>query len=377
MSSRTRPLASISLDLDNLWSYLKTHGSDDWRSRPTYLPEFAPVMLELLNDLGLRITFFVVGVDADRDENADAIRSLVTAGHEVGNHSYEHEPWLHLYSGAQIDEELARAEGAIARVTSRNVDGFRGPGYSWSPLLLETLVRRGYRFDASTLPTWIGPLARAYYFSSARLTPEQRVERAGLFGEWGNGRWPNRPYKWDLASGRRLLEIPVTVFPGLRTPFHFSYLLWLSRYSERVMWLYLHSALAWCRRTNTEPSVLLHPLDVLGPDVSPALRFFPGMDLATDRKAGLLKRVLGTIRERFETVTMSEHAAELSGRADLGLRDAGPAPSNRRIPARPHMVRPPRASGATVPDLRLEEPGRHGQTVPRRVHSSSPARTIH
>ena len=144
--------------------------------------------------------------------------------------------------------------------------------------------------------------------------------------EWGNGRWPNRPYKWTLASGRRLLEIPVTVFPGLRTPFHFSYLLWLSRYSERLMWLYLNSALAWCRRTGTQPSVLLHPLDVVGPDVSPALRFFPGMDLATDRKAGLLKRVLGTICESFEPVTMSEHAAELSGRADLALRDAGPAP---------------------------------------------------
>jgi hypothetical protein len=278
----------------------------------------------MLHDLGMRITFFVVGCDADRDENAGAIRSLTDAGHEVGNHSYEHEPWLHLYGAAQIDEELARAEDAIERVTGRAVDGFRGPGYSWSPLLLETLVQRGYRFDASTLPTWIGPLARRYYFSSARLTPEQRVERAALFGDWGNGRWPNRPYMWDLESGQRLLEIPVTVFPGLRTPFHFSYLLWLSRYSERVMWLYLKSALAWCRRTNTEPSVLLHPLDVLGPDVSPALRFFPGMDLGTDRKVALLRRVLATIRESFTIVTMGEHATSLSSRSDLRLRDAGP-----------------------------------------------------
>jgi peptidoglycan/xylan/chitin deacetylase (PgdA/CDA1 family) len=333
VSPGTLPLASVSLDLDNLWSYLKTHGNDEWRNRPTYLPEFAPVILGLLEDVGLRITFFVVGRDADRDENADAIRSLAAAGHEIGNHSYEHEPWLHRYGAAQIDAELALAEQAIERATGRACEGFRGPGYSWSPTLLETLCRRGYRFDASTLPTWIGPLARAYYFSGARLTPEQRVERAALFGEWGNGRWPNRPYRWELGEGQRLLEIPVTVFPGLRTPFHFSYLLWLSRFSERVMWAYLRSALAWCRRTGTEPSVLLHPLDVLGSDVSPALRFFPGMDQPTDRKAALLRRVLGTIRESFTPVTMGMHATHLSARPDLALRDAGPRHASHLAPA--------------------------------------------
>lgn len=323
MTNAPRPLASVSLDLDNLWSYLKTHGNEEWRSRPTYLPEFAPVILGLLDDVGLRITFFVVGCDAERAENAGAIHALAAAGHEIGNHSHEHEPWLHRYSAAQIDEELERAELAIARATGRTCDGFRGPGYSWSPVLLETLARRGYRFDASTLPTWIGPLARAYYFSTAKLTPEQRVERASLFGDWGNVRWPNRPYYWELEGDRKLLEIPVTVFPGLRTPFHFSYLLWLSRYSERVMWMYLDSALAWCRRTRTEPSVLLHPLDVLGPDVSPALRFFPGMDLPTDRKVTLLRRVLVAIGESFTPVTMGAHAAQLSARPNIGVRHAG------------------------------------------------------
>lgn len=329
----TRSLASVSLDLDNLWSYLKTHGNEEWRARPTYLPEFTPHILELLNEVGMRITFFVVGCDADRDENASAIASLAAAGHEIANHSHEHEPWLHRYSGDQIDEELSRAEDAIRRVTGVSCDGFRGPGYSWSPALLESLARRGYRFDASTLPTWLGPLARTYYFASARLTAEQRAERAALFGAWANGRWPNKPYRWELESGHQLLEIPVTVFPVLRTPFHFSYLLWLSRFSERVMWTYLRSALAWCRRTHTEPSVLLHPLDLLGPDASPALRFFPGMDLNTARKKALLRAVLLTIRDRFTTVTMGEHATTLSARTDIAHRRAGIAAHAHLEPA--------------------------------------------
>lgn len=33
--------ASISLDLDNLWSYLKIHGDDGWRSFPSYLDRLA------------------------------------------------------------------------------------------------------------------------------------------------------------------------------------------------------------------------------------------------------------------------------------------------------------------------------------------------
>lgn len=330
--TRERLPASISLDLDNLWSYLKTHGNEEWRTRPTYLPEFAPVILNLLDDLGLRITFFVVGLDADRDENVDAIRSLATAGHEIGNHSYEHEPWLHRYSPPAIEDELERTELAIERVAGRRPRAFRGPGYSWSPALLSALARRDYVLDASTLPTWIGPLARSYYFASAKLTPAQREERAALFGAWGNARWPNTPYHWTLDGGRRLLEIPVTVFPGLRTPFHFSYLLWLSRYSERVMWTYLHSALAWCRRTGTEPSILLHPLDALGPDVSPALRFFPGMDLRTDRKVALLRRVLQTIAEGFTPLTMEAHAASLALRPRLGAREATSTDAPRLSP---------------------------------------------
>ena len=37
-----RPLASISLDLDDLWSYLKTHGDQSWPERPSYLDRFVP-----------------------------------------------------------------------------------------------------------------------------------------------------------------------------------------------------------------------------------------------------------------------------------------------------------------------------------------------
>ncbi len=136
----TRPLASVSLDVDNLWSYMKTHGDAGWESRPTYLPVFSPIALESLDRLGIKITFFIVGVDAAREENVPALRAFVTAGHEVGNHSYEHEPWLHLYSPEQLEGEIGAAETAILAATGQRPIGFRGPGFSWSPELLRVLL---------------------------------------------------------------------------------------------------------------------------------------------------------------------------------------------------------------------------------------------
>ena len=98
----TQPLASLSLDLDNQWSYMKTHGDAGWESYPSYLARLAPLALSLLERLQLRITFFVVGQDAARAENAEPLAALARAGHEIGNPSFRHEPWMHRYPAAEV-----------------------------------------------------------------------------------------------------------------------------------------------------------------------------------------------------------------------------------------------------------------------------------
>ena len=55
-----RPLCSISLDVDDLWSYMKIRGDQRWVERPSYLPRFLPVALDTLEALDMRITFFIV-----------------------------------------------------------------------------------------------------------------------------------------------------------------------------------------------------------------------------------------------------------------------------------------------------------------------------
>lgn len=306
------PFASLSLDVDNQWSYMKTHGDAGWEALPSYLDALAPVTLELLTDLDLRITFFIVGLDAAEAKNRKALGALAAAGHEFANHSFHHEPWLHLYDDERLAEELGRAEGAIGEISGRRVDGFRGPGYSLSRKTLELLLERGYRYDASTLPTWIGPLARRYYFRTAELGAEERRERAQLFGGFRDGLQPVKPYRWNI-DGRRILEIPVTTLPFARVPFHISYVLTLSAFSETAARNYFKSGLRLCRAIGLAPSVLLHPLDLLGADDVGALGFFPGMQLDGATKRARLRTYLEDLGRLFEVVPMGEHATRLEG----------------------------------------------------------------
>ena len=314
-----KSLASISLDLDNQWSYMKTHGDSGWESFPSYLDLVVPRVLRLFEARGEKLTFFIVGQDAALDKNHDALAQIAAAGHEIGNHSFHHEPWLDQRSQQEVSDELVQAEEAIERATGVRPDAFRGPGYALSRGILEVLTERGYRYDASTFPTYLGPLARAFYFFTARLNDEQKEDRKRLFGSMTDGLRPLKPYYWDLGA-RRILEIPVTTMPAIKTPFHVSYLLYLSTFSAPAARSYFRSALYACKRAGVQPSLLLHPLDFLGGDDVRELRFFPAMGMSHMLKLERLSQYLDDYYEAFDVVPMGQHAARLQAGPPLPQR---------------------------------------------------------
>jgi peptidoglycan/xylan/chitin deacetylase (PgdA/CDA1 family) len=305
------PPATLSFDLDNLWSYLKTHGDSGWQSFPTYLDRLVPRVLSALERRGWKITFFIVGQDAALEVNREPLAALATAGHEIGNHSFHHEPWLHRYTACQMESELALAEENIERSTGQRPVGFRGPGFSLSAETLQCLARRGYLYDASTFPTFLGPLARAYYFWTARLSAEQKAERKQLFGRFAEGFRPLAPYVWQLDGGP-LVEIPVTTMPWFRTPIHLSYLLYLARFSRVAARAYFNLALTFCRWSGVPPSILLHPLDFLGADDVKELAFFPAMDVPSARKLECVNEFLDSLGKRFEVGNLRNYAQRLA-----------------------------------------------------------------
>jgi hypothetical protein len=314
------PVGSLSLDLDNLWTYMRIHGDEGWERFPSYLDIVVPRFLEFLNERDLSITVFVVGKDAALDENMVSLRSIADAGHEIGNHSFMHEPWLHRYAATAIDNEIGQAHDAIASVTGRDPVGFRGPGFSLTSAVLESLENRGYVYDTTTLPTFIGPLARSYYFRSTELSDTQREEREALFGAFSDGFQANRPYEWELVGGR-ILELPVTTFPFIKVPFHFSYLLYLSNISDRLAQSYFAAGLKMCRASRTGPSLLLHPLDFLGADDAPELQFFPGMNMSASTKIDRLGRFVDNLASEFDIGPVLRYA-EAVRKASPKIRQA-------------------------------------------------------
>ncbi len=299
-------LASISLDLDDQWSYMKVHGDDGWEEFPSYLDIVIPIFLDVFDRLDIKITFFVVGQDAAIERNHKVLRSIIERGHEIGNHSFHHESWLKTYSKEKIEEEIRIAEEAIKNATGVTTNMFRGPGFSWSNDLLEVLQKRNYLFDASILPTYISPLMRKYYFAKSKLTKEQKESRKELFGSYKEGFYPLKPYKWKLGNGKKLLEIPVTTMPVFKIPFHQSYLLYISGYSKTLMKLYLWFSIMMCRITKTPPSYLLHPLDLIGGDDVPQLAFFPGMNIKSEKKLEVFETAMKMLKKHFEVLPMAE-----------------------------------------------------------------------
>ncbi len=252
--AKKKPIASISLDLDNQWTYMKIHGDEGWDQYPSYFNIFVPHVLDVLDELNLKITFFIVGKDTESEDNNKYLRMITERGHEVGNHSYHHESWLQTYSYEKIEKEIREAEEAIEKVTGQRTTGFRGPGFSWSKDLLKVLESRGYKFDASTLPTYLGPLARMYYFKKSDLSKEEKKARKELFGKFSEGFRKLKPYKWNLGEGKSITEIPVTTMPVFKLPFHLSYLIYLGNISMPLMKLYLNTAIRMCKITK-HPSV--------------------------------------------------------------------------------------------------------------------------
>lgn len=305
-SKKSARFASLSLDLDNQWSYMKTHGDEGWSSYPTYLDWAVPRILEYLDDRDLRITFFVVGKDAEDKKNEAALRAIGNAGHEIGNHSFHHEPWLHLYSESQLEEELQRAESAIEAATGQRPQGFRGPGFSLSPATLRVLSRRGYKYDATVFPNLLNPLARAYFFATSSLSKEEKEQRKELFGTWKDALRPVSPFRWRIDEGS-LFELPVTTMPVFKTPIHLSYILYASRFSKALAMVYFRFALLMCRVMRVEPSILLHPLDFIGCDDVGELAFFPGMDMRAEAKIEIVDRVIAEMRKHYTLTTMADH----------------------------------------------------------------------
>ena len=315
-----RPAATLSIDVDNTWAYRRAAGHDDWAQSDSILPLAIDRMVDLLGELQLPLTAFLVGRDLDCDADVDAIGQITRLDDwEFANHSWNHLPWLHTLPPDEVAAEIDRTSAAIADRFGASPVGFRGPGFSCPPPVRDLLIQRGYWYDASVFPTSLAPIARAVFLAKSNLRGEEREKAKQLYGGWSSMRQPNRPHaetqdrtetsnRTQQRGGddRSLWRIPVTTMPVLRTPIHFSYVTFLASYNVTVAKVYVRTAFAMCKQFDVVPSLLLHPPDFLGGDDTEALSGFPGMSLSSSDKLELTRWILQRFADTFDVTTLAD-----------------------------------------------------------------------
>ena len=111
-------------------------------------PDVTPAVLDLLERLQIRATFFCIGEKARR--HPALCRQIVERGHDVQNHSERHRHNFSMLGPRGYRRELQSAQASLAAVTGRQPQFFRAPAGLRNPFLGRELERMGLRLAAWT-----------------------------------------------------------------------------------------------------------------------------------------------------------------------------------------------------------------------------------
>ncbi|HPQ69986.1 MAG TPA: DUF3473 domain-containing protein [bacterium] len=191
----------------NFSPYIKV---EQWDNLEEVAPQATYRILRLLEENGVRATFFTLGWLAKRHPRL--VRAIHASGHEVACHGYFHEPLTKLHPD-EFRADIRAAKRLLEDTVGTSVRGFRAPSFSINESNLWTfdvLIEEGFEYDSSLYP--------------GRLVP---------FGFAGAFR---HPHNVDRGTGGLIKELPMATLKmfGVKLPFagggHFRlYPYWMIR----------------------------------------------------------------------------------------------------------------------------------------------------
>ena len=107
-------------------------------------------ILKILEEYGIRATFFVIGENAAADP--ERIRMIHEAGHEIGNHTYTH-AYISKIRPDELREEIRKTEEVLKSITGEKPTVFRPPGGYYDQASLGVLEEMGYQSVLWSLDT--------------------------------------------------------------------------------------------------------------------------------------------------------------------------------------------------------------------------------
>lgn len=182
-----RPALLLSFDVED-WHQLvhRRYGREDWDRRHPAFERQVRTILDLLDDLGARATFFVLGMTAAR--YADVVAGVAERGHDIACHGYAHAR-VYDQTRDEFRADVERAVAAILDATGQQPVAYRAPAFSINrrtPWAYATLAELGFRWDSSQ-------------HDSPRIP--DRITQV-----------PPQPFRLRLDDGRELWELPIAVW---------------------------------------------------------------------------------------------------------------------------------------------------------------------
>jgi polysaccharide deacetylase family protein (PEP-CTERM system associated) len=182
-------LSSLALSVDvedyfQVEAFANHVNAAQWPHFPSRVRENTLRVLAIFARFQTKATFFILGCVAAQD--GSLVREIVSAGHEIGCHSFSHHAIWRL-SPQQFREDTRRARHALEQAAGVQVLGYRAPTFSvtartlWA---LEILAEEGFQYDSSVFPI-----------------------RHDMYGMPGA---PRFPFQWRTAQGLQLCEFPMT-----------------------------------------------------------------------------------------------------------------------------------------------------------------------
>jgi polysaccharide deacetylase family protein (PEP-CTERM system associated) len=159
-------------------------GIKHWSSLESRIERNLNRLLDVLDSLSVKVTFFWLGWLAERHKGM--VRMCRDAGHEIASHGYAH-ILAYKVGPSAFREDITKAKDILENIISDQVRGFRAPGFSITekaPWAFEVIKESGYQYDSSVFP-------------AAR-------------GHGGIASSPLGPYFIETISGH-LLEIPMSI----------------------------------------------------------------------------------------------------------------------------------------------------------------------
>ena len=268
-------------------------GVEDWDVRGEALERQTLATLDLLDELGARATFFLLGITARR--YPELVAEIVSRGHEPASHGFAHER-VHRQTREEFRRDLAQSVEVVERHAGRRPLAYRAPAFSINretPWAYEELADLGFRYDSSL-------------YDSPKVPNRIR----GI---------PAAPYRLELDGGRELWELPISVarIAGRQVPVGGG------SYWRLLPNRMLFEGLRGATRENAYPVLYFHPYELdpeplrarLPASPSPKLRL-KAIERAAWRNAGrsLVARRLRAAAREFRLVSYEQAYGDIDQR---------------------------------------------------------------